>query len=275
MSASGSGTPPSSVNAQITEAMRAALLLALSALTIQAQAQLTNGSFEQGLAAWEWTCDDPELLMTDGAPGAGSQHASKEMGQTQGCFPSYLFQRLSGVQNGDMLTIGGWVRTPGDFVPVYPQFGLGTINNGVIHAEESVGTSWYEWTYLEITDTVELQTGDTAIIALSSGLVGGPATQNPGYFDGFTVSIVLNVHEGNNERPTILMDRASNSLFATMGSAMLLEARLFDLTGRHLPARGNVRSTAARIDLNGLPNGVYLVALRTANGDRVVRFAVE
>lgn len=264
----------SSVNAQITEAMRVALLLALPALAVHAHAQLTNASFEQGLTAWEWTCADPELLA-DGAPGAGDQHASKEMGQTQGCFPSYLFQRLSGVQNGDMLTIGGWVRTPGDFVPVYPQFGLGTINNGVIHAEESMGTSWYEWTYLEITDTVELQSGDTAIILLSSGLIGGPATQNPGYFDGFTVSIAMNMLEGSNARPTMLMDRASNSLFASMGSAMLLEARLFDLMGRHLPSRGNVRSTTARIDLNGLPNGIYLVALRTADGERVVRFVVE
>ncbi|HRD54172.1 MAG TPA: T9SS type A sorting domain-containing protein [Flavobacteriales bacterium] len=254
--------------------MRALPLFALTVAALHVQGQLTNGSFELGLSAWEWTCGDPELFA-GGAPGAGDQHASKEMGQTQGCFPSYLFQRLNGVQDGDLLTIGGWLRTPGDFVPVYPQFGLGTISNGIIQLEESVGSSWYEWSYLEITDTLELQSGDTAILVLSSGLIGGPAIQNPGYFDGFTMSFALAFHESAVERPSILLDRASNSLYASMGSAMLLQARLFDLTGRHLPARGNVRSNTARIDLNGLPIGVYLVALRTADGERVVRFVME
>lgn len=255
--------------------MKRMLLLAALCGAHRATGQLVNGSFEQGLAGWEWTCGAP-MLWPGGAPGAGEQHASKEMGQTQGCILSFLFQRLSGVQHGDLLTIGGWVRAPGDFMPVNPQFGLGAIRDGIIHREEAVGASWPEWTYWEISDTVELQEGDTAILVLSSGLIGGPAIESPGFFDGFAVSFALATRDSGALRSTLAWRREGDGLILSLRQCIVLEARILDLAGRQLcmPPVASWASTA-RIGLGGLPAGAYILALSTSEGAHALRFAVD
>ncbi|MFN3874558.1 MAG: hypothetical protein ACK4L7_01435 [Flavobacteriales bacterium] len=255
--------------------MKRMLLLAALCGALRASGQLVNGSFEQGLAGWEWTCGAP-LLWPGGAPGAGEQHASKEMGQTQGCILSFLFQRLGGVQHGDLLTIGGWVRAPGDFMPVNPQFGLGTIHDGIIHREEAVGASWHEWTYWEVTDTVELQEGDTAILVLSSGLIGGPAIEGPGYFDGFAVSFALGMRDSGSLRPAMAWLREGDGLLLSLRQGSVLQARILDLAGRQvcMPTVASWGGTA-RIGLGALPAGAYLLALSTTQGAHALRFAIE
>jgi hypothetical protein len=255
--------------------MRTLLLLCLTWAFAPTQAQLINGSFEQGLTGWEWTCSDP-ALFSGGAPGGGDWHVGKELGQTQGCFPSYLFQRLPTVQDGDVLTLSGWVRTENDFSPAYPQFGLGTVNNSVFHREETIGTTWPEWTYVEITDTVELLAGDTAVIILTSGLIGGPIAPGLGLFDALSISSPLGAGTHDQQALISYYDRTSNCLHIALGANPLTSASLIDLTGRKLPlSKPVINGSTARIDLNALPTGVYLAALCTADREHVLRFVVD
>lgn len=256
--------------------MRLPILTLSCACFGMASAQLTNGSFELGsgpsLEGWEWTCDEPGQPNT-AAPGYGAWCATKEPGQAKGCFPSYLFQRLPDAQDGDLLTLSGWVRC-GMMPPCLgASIGLGTIQNGLFNAEENVISADVAWNYISITDTVELGTGDTAVVLLSAGFIGGPISPEPAFFDGIALSPALAVGEHNISVIGHLLDRATQTLFIAGGTAAIQEVRLFDLTGRDLPTR-STRSTinSVAIDLNGLPGGIYFACVRAEGGDRTIRF---
>lgn len=250
-----------------------ALLLAWAS---QANAQLFNGSFEQAGAAslegWEWTCDEPGIV-NEAPPGAGDWSVTKLPSQAKGCFPSYLYQRLNDVQDGDLVTVSGWVRCDDDVICLGGWFGLGSINNGAFHLEEQVGTTDFLWTYLSLTDTVELAAGDTALLVLSGGFIGGPISPFPAHFDGFSLEPATGIAPVS--APAVSRyDAATNSLFVG-AEERLLGIALFDATGRALPLRAPIAGNTARIALNELPIGVCIAQLRTARGTRTLRFAVH
>lgn len=255
--------------------MRALVPLALLTCS-SAGAQIVNGSFETSgtasLAGWEWTCSDP-MLGADAAPGAGQWSAAKESGQTQGCFPSYLYQRLAGVSDGQQLILSGWVRC-GDMPPCPgAYFGLGTVNSGIFHLEETVGSNQSDWSFHTLTDTVELQTGDTAILVLNSGLVGGPISPNPGFFDGLAVETVLGLSE--HEEALLAQYRAGDELFLAVRQGRIMQTRVLDLTGREVHAIVQRDAAQCRIALESLGSGVYFADVRTDRGEQTVRFLVE
>lgn len=249
------------------------LLLSIPTLL---QAQIINGSFEQAgaasLAGWEWTCEDPGQV-NEAPPGAGSWHATKEASQAKGCFANYLYQRLSGVQDGDMLSISGWVRCDDDVNCLGANFGLGTINTGYIFLEETVGSNQWTWQYLTISDTVELAPGDTSILVLNAGFIGGPFAPAPGHFDGFSVEHVLSV--GDENGPLLVHYREGTNFYVASSSARILGLRLLDLTGRAITDYIERNMNTYRISLEGLGTGVYFAAVRTDRGDKAIRFVVE
>lgn len=256
--------------------MKPTLFLLLLLSGISASAQLINGSFEQNgvqnFLGWEWTCEDP-IAWNEAPAGAGAWSVTKESGQTQGCFPNYLFQRLSGVQHGDLLTISGWVRCDDDVICMGAYFGLGTINAGYIQLEETVGTNQWPWTYLTITDTVELNAGDTALLVLNAGIIGGPISPEPGHFDGFTITEALGVSEVH--APLLAHYRDAANFYVAGSAARILSVRLLDLTGRVITAAADRSDATYRIGLTGLGTGVYFVDVRTDRGGQVIRFVVE
>lgn len=254
--------------------MKQLLLLVNLALPSISAAQLINGSFEQDLTGWEWTCGTP-VLISGGAPAAGSVFASKEQGQTQGCFPSYVYQRLDGLQNGDLVTMSGWVAAAQGVVPGMAAFGLGRLNDGSFQLEETALTAGELWSYLTLVDTVEIGSGDTALLVLNSGLVGGPIVPGAGYFDGFTLNTVLAVDDAASTSPATRYDPATNCLFISVGGDLIVSAQLRDAAGRLLNDRLPIHGASnTRVHFDALRPGVYIVALATANDMAVVRFVV-
>lgn len=247
------------------------------ALATQASAQLINGSFEQNgvqnFMGWEWTCEDP-LAWNEAPAGAGQWSVSKESGHAKGCFPNHLYQRLNGVQDGDMLTISGWVRCDDDVICLGAYFGLGTVNNGNFQLEENVGTNQFPWTYLTITDTVDLAAGDTSILVLNAGFIGGPINPNPGHFDGFAVTPALGIDVATRTSAHIRQD--AGMLYVSCGEERLLVANVMDLTGRNVGA-DIVRTgpSSCQFSTSGLPTGTYFVRTQTRMGERASRFVVE
>lgn len=241
-----------------------------------AQGQLFNGSFEQAgvpsLEGWEWTCDEP-AFVNEAPPGAGAWSVTKHAGQAKGCFPSYLYQRLSDVLNGDVITVSGWVRCDDDMICVGGWFGLGTINSGAFHLEEQVGNNQFPWAFLSITDTVELADGDTALLVLSGGLIGGPISPFPAHFDGFSLEQASGIAQAI-PQATSRYDAATNSLVIATAER-LLSVALFDAAGRALPFRAPIAGKSTIIGLSELPKGIYIAQLRTVHGAKALRFAVD
>jgi len=167
-------------------------------LATAGNAQLINGSFEQdgtpSLTGWEWTCNEPGLQNT-AAPGSGEWSATKEAGHAKGCFPSYIYQRLPDAENGMVIILSGWVRCDEEEPCIGGYLSSGRLNNGVFDLDNSITSQFPTWEFVSITNTVQNAEGDTAIVVLSGGFIGGPISPSPSYFDGITLSIALGMEQ--------------------------------------------------------------------------------
>jgi hypothetical protein len=247
-------------------------------IATMANAQLINGSFEDNgnytPVGWEWTCNDPVPFM-NAPPGGGLWSASKEPSQAKGCFPSFIYQRLPEAQNGDLLTLSGWVRCSEGFENfcIGAYIGFGSVGNGAFTVEEHVGTSDPEWTFVYITDTIEVAAGDTAIVVLSSGFIGGPAAPLPGQFDELTLSGPEGVQDIQAPALALHPQEAEDILRVSCSGSALRTLRLFDLTGRNVPLRTErTDRTTVSADISELPTGAYIVQAMTNAGEVAARF---
>jgi hypothetical protein len=241
-------------------------------------AQITNGSFEANgtfsLQGWEWACGEPQPVM-DAPNGGGVWSASVQPGQAKGCFPSYLFQRLPNAQNGDIYTVSGWVRCADDNVNICigAFMGLGTVHSGTFNVEETVGTSETVWNFVSIEDTVEVGAGDTALVILNSGFIGGPISPLSGLFDEIFVTGPEGIHGFNAPQLGLRYDATGNTLLASVAGQAIRAIDLFDLTGRKLPrAFRSMGGRALFMQTTDLPDGVYIVHVSTEAGECAARF---
>ncbi|MBP7409566.1 MAG: T9SS type A sorting domain-containing protein [Flavobacteriales bacterium] len=258
--------------------MRHILLTTMLICAAPGSAQLFNGSFEQAgapsIEGWEWACSDPGQPNT-AAPGSGSWCVTKEPGHAKGCFPSYIFQRLPDLVDGQLVTVSGWLRCDDDVICLGAYIGIGTLDNGQVIYDDLVGTTDFTWTYMSITDTVELNGGDTAVVVLTSGFIGGPINPTPGYFDGISLEMNTGISVRQDADLRSYFDPATNSLLLSCGNTVLRAVRLHDLTGRTLLVSADrANGSSARLDLNGLPTGVYFASVSTDQGEQAIRFVV-
>jgi hypothetical protein len=247
-------------------------------LSFAASAQIINGSFETNgtfsLQGWEWACGEPQPVM-DAPNGGGVWSVSVQPGQAKGCFPRYLYQRLPNAQNGELYTISGWVRCAEDNVNICigAYFGFGSIHSGTFHLEENVGTSETVWNFVSIEDTIEVSNGDTALVILNSGFIGGPISPLSGLFDEIFVTGPEGIHAFNAPQLGLRFDASGNTLMASVAGQTIRAIDLFDLTGRKLPRA--VRSMGGRtlsMQTTDLPDGVYIVHVSTEAGECAARF---
>lgn len=238
-------------------------------------AQVVNGSFEQAgqfsLAGWEWTCSTPAPVV-GGAPAAGDWAVSKEAGQTQGCFPSYLYQRLPGYANGQVLDMGAWLRCDGGPACLGAFMGLGRINGGAIGLEENTGTSDTSWTYVMFSDTVELGTGDTLLLVFNSGMIGGPIQPGTGQFDDVSISVAQGLEETS--RPVVFHypEPATDVLRVSVDRGDVRGVRILDAQGRlvqRVPVTGGRLLT---LDVAQLAAGPHVAVVELADGVVPFRF---
>lgn len=246
------------------------------ALATTSNAQLINGSFEEdgaaSFAGWNWSCGDPGE-GTGGAPGCGNWHATKQPGHLKGCFPSNLYQVIPDAQDGELYTLSGWVRCDTEEPCMGGYLGIGRLLEDVVAYDDLSGAADPSWTYVTITDTVEVADGETAIVVLTAGSIGGPALLNPAHFDGIQLDLVTGVRTHQSNEIHHYVDLAQHTLSISAGDDRITSVRLFDLTGRGVPANvQNNTSTTVQVELNGLPQGAYFAQVRTARSERTIRF---
>lgn len=250
----------------------------LLGLSLHTQAQLTNGSFEDSngasLAGWEWTCDDPAPQM-DAPIDGGTWSAWKESGHTKGCFPNYLYQRVPDVVYGAPYHLSGWAKCPvGDVAfCIGATIGFGTINNGYFTWAEQATSTDPDWSFLTVDDTWSENMGDTAIVMLSAGMIGGPINPLPAGFDNFALNIFEQVPEHEAPRVSLFPDPARDVLH--VGTQERINGiTLLDGTGRILRAVSGGSSTV-HLDVSELDNGAYVLMVTSATGTTAQRFIKE
>lgn len=240
-----------------------------------ASAQLVNGSFEDSngftLYGWEWTCDPPTAI-TDVPPGSGNWSVGKAMGNTQGCWPSYVFQRIPFAPDGSVWTLSGWVHSDTLGTPAFARMGFSSLNNGSFTFQSQIGASAYYWSYVSINDTVHSSATDTAVVLLTAGTIGGPGF-GAGWFDGITLAplTTTGVHEPAVTLHTLLDQ--DGSLHLSAGDQRILHVQLIDHTGRllrtHMHAVGAADVVLAT---SALSAGIYTVRVETSAGQTATRF---
>ncbi|MEO8591216.1 MAG: hypothetical protein ABI432_17690 [Flavobacteriales bacterium] len=243
-----------------------ALFILASFSCASASAQIINGSFEQdgapSLAGWEWTCAEPGL-PNEAAPSCGEWCATKGPGEAKGCFPSYIFQRLPDVVDGETLTLSGWIRCSDNASCVGGFMGLARLNSGVITTADMIGSSAPWWGPVSITQTAQLGPGDTAIVALYGGFVGGPTFPAPSFFDGIVVEIITGIGQEERSASPLFQLAPDGRHIAVHASANDL-VLLHDMVGRLLHQS---RGSSSGLSMVDLPEGTgCLVVTVQGNG---------
>lgn len=256
--------------------MRTILFTTTMIVTVPLHAQLINGSFEQNgnatLTGWQWTCNEPQIL-NEGAPGSGTWHASLEPGHFKGCFPSYLYHPLPWVVNGQLMILSAWIRCHAEEPCMGGFIGLGQIWEDHIALEEQVGSATNEWTYVEITDTVDLADGEAAILVLSAGSIGGPALLDPAHFDGIGADIAMGVRWPSKLSIHHFVDWEAHTLNIASVDEAITGVSLFDLSGRRIQhTMRQTSGTTVHVNLEGLPGGAYFAWVKTRTNERAIRF---
>lgn len=249
--------------------------LSVLLLASSSQAQITNGSFEDAngpsLAGWEWTCETPSSEM-DAPVDGGTWSAWKQPGHAKGCFPNYLFQRIPNVNYGVPYILSGWGKCPvGDVAfCLGATIGFGTISNGSFTLAQSVTSSGPDWTYLNVEHVFDPGVGDTAIVMLSAGFIGGPINPIPAGFDQISLSIFESVQENSAPRVSLFPDPAVDMLH--VGSVVpMTRIEVLDEQG-HVVLNRPTSGTTVHMDVSALSAGSYFLRTTTAQGDITERF---
>lgn len=239
-------------------------------------AQLINGSFEDNgtfsLQGWEWGCNEPQA-MADVPAGGGQWSAWKEPGHAKGCFPAFLIQRIADVQYGIPYQLSGWVKCPQDDFQVClgASLAFGVINSGAIIPAGFSTSNDTGWTFLTANHVFDPGIGDTAIVILSSGFIGGPMNPLPAGFDQIMLDLANSVDEHLPVQVSLFPDPANDRL--NVGStAQLRRLDLFDATGRSVLSQ-LAAGTNIVVDISALVSGAYILRATTSEGISTQRFS--
>jgi hypothetical protein len=258
--------------------MRSTLLPLFAAfLHYPGYGQLLNGSFEENgdfsLLGWEWLGDVPNAV-SDPPPGGGNWAMAKESSQFQAGAISYLYQRLPQALNGEYIALQAWVRCSSEPFCEGGYIGIGSIQNGEVTTQSTIGSNNEEWTYIELSGNFQLDAGDTAVVILSAGGVSGPLPQAHAHFDGVSTSeppsgIRVNERIRVATYPVPAQERLFVGCAQPMQRVWVQDARgrvLFQVAGN---------GTNAAVDLTALSSGPYLVLASTADGIATARFVKQ
>lgn len=262
--------------------MKRLFIISILLIPFLTNAQLLNGSFEYdggppSTDHWQNTCDDP-VSYSDAAPDWDLWCIQKQYGNTQSCFPSYVYQTIPDMNDGEIWTASGWARTDSMYVGTLIGIFLAKKDaSTAIELFDSDLTSDPTWTYLSVTDTIHLNAGDTGAVVLSAGLVGGPMF-GYAYFDGIELvnNSTVGIEEQTTSQLSVFPSPASDELY--IGSQEFsneVDVKIFDLTGKIVLSledhRRQNRSTI-RLEVETLNTGTYLVQVVDGSRALTARF---
>lgn len=252
-----------------------------------AQAQVLNPSFEANaggsLQQWLSTCTQIDTIH-DAAPGWGEWCSRLPNENSQGgCWTVYLYQHLSGVQNGDLLTFSGWLKHQIiDGTPAV-QMGIHAAHidsAGVFHLDQSAYSNDTIWTHLQFDHLYSgyLLPSDTPIVLLTGGQSLLPTFYGYALYDGIEVFDPLatgTVPSGTDGRVRpfpVPCDRA----LELSRTDPLESVWITDEFGRIvLHPTQVVSSSPWQFDTASLSSGSYSVQVRSSGSHRAYKIIVQ
>jgi len=245
--------------------MKYLLLILSSIISYTSFSQVLNGSFETDsipdLSHWEWICGAQSF---NNAPSTGGYWSIKvNGGSTQGCLPGYAYQKITSITYGQSFILSGWA-----YAETSPTVGIyfGKINNGVITTQTGVTTSANSWTQLNIQSSFILATGDTAVVVLNGGLVGGPL-QGYGYFDLIDLQQVTGVSSIEQKPASRIFPSPFSTQTTLYFEINLNDANLtvYNSVGQLVKEMRNLSGHTILLQRDNLPCGLYFIKIAQDN----------
>jgi len=158
-------------------------------LSSNGEAQVINGNFETSAGAADisgWTSTCGGLFSVADTPlGGGNFSVRVTSGNTQSCFPGYVYQIIALPNLNNVVKVEGWAKVDSSFTP-FGSVGIYIAkmdalsgNITILFGDSSTSTNW---TKLNAVGNVTLFTNEYILVLLDAGLTGGPAL-GYAYFD--------------------------------------------------------------------------------------------
>ncbi|MDQ3100515.1 MAG: hypothetical protein M3R08_03945 [Bacteroidota bacterium] len=238
---------------------------------------LQNPSFENAQGQGDlsyWNHDCLAESSVGGAPGSGSWCARVEATNPQGCMVAWLYQVVPWAYDNMPFFLGGWCRNvPGFFGPgIRVDIGImddtGTITPlGLLPAQTD--TNWF---WMSAIDTLDLNSGDQAVVICDPGFVGGPAFALS-EFDGLQFYEVFptDIAEVTALNLPWRYDAELGAFNISLGDISLRDVQAFDAQGRKLPMSFSLCSDQLFIKLPTASSGLIVCRVITEKGNAVIR----
>lgn len=245
--------------------MKLILVYILSIFYIGSYSQVLNGSFENNagpdLSNWIWTCTAQSYQK---APiGGGNWSVSVPPGNTQGCFPGFIYQKIPTVTSGQKYLLSGWA-----YSLTFPYIGIyfGKINKGTITLLAGDTTSSTSWKYLSVQSSFNLSAGDTAIVVLSGGFTGGPEyiLQSERYFDLIQLQQVSGTPEEKAGANILIYPNPITTETVITSDYDFQDAtlQLVDINGRLINQQDHISGHSFYINRVNLKDGLYIFRIK-------------
>lgn len=256
--------------------MRTPLLLTGLLLIASANAQLINGSFEDGSAGWTIPCEcAPAYITTGGAPGGGGQCMGlNNLNFDRICMVLNAPQQITPwVTPGDWV-LSGWIKSavPGDIPGSFIRFSEGPAFTGLNLS--NLASSIGDWEFKVDTFLVD-NLIDTDSLRVS--LVPDDGNEQPPsicYFDDIALSPLISTEARTVHRttPAFRPNPATDRLWIDLPD-MPLSIMAIDASGRrHELKNFTHRDRTLEVDVNALPGGITLLRITTNSGTQNLRF---
>jgi len=172
-------------------------------------AQVLNGSFEidgqPTLENWSFSCDLLGYSYNDAPSGVPDNNwcLKLESGNSQGCFPSYAYQIIPEIRDGDIWHATVWTKRQNSLSQ--PSLYWKIFRADGSETDLSVATTFsYYWDQISVEDTIHISEGDSVAIILDAGLVISYPQTNFTFFDLVEVEKVGEAVNSPNETLEII-----------------------------------------------------------------------
>jgi hypothetical protein len=242
--------------------------LMLPFLSLEAQLVI-NASFETdgmpNLEGWVDPCGFTSFVQ-EAPPDGGMWSLGVPSGNTQGCFPGYVYQILSDslLEESSSFKLSGWVKNPTDLTAgIY----FGTIDT-FDQVELALGdtTTAAEWTFLSASYTFDLLPAQRAVIIMSGGLTGGPVGPgDPAQFDLIRLEGLTSLKEVAQIQIRVFPNPASGQVFFELPEA----GRLSIFSAQGIPVQEYEHPTSPASSFRWIPRnmeaGLYFYHFQPKN----------
>lgn len=256
--------------------MRPFLLFIVLFSTPALQAQLINGSFENGTSGWNVPCEcAPAMLSTDGAPGGGSQCIGLENVHLdcECMLSSAVDQPVSWITSGQW-RLSGWIKSAiADDIPG-SRIVLGTagpFSSDGVSLWSSAGQWEYQEAILSLSGTPEF------LQNMRISLVPDDGNEQPSalcYFDNIQLTPVINtgIYDRAVESPAFRPNPAVDKLWVDLAESPT-SITCVEASGRIIPLptfRHQVNTL--EVDVSSVPPGLCVMLMKGNSGTRMLRF---